>query len=250
MANLFIGFPVPRAKIADMIAGEAPPLEHKTQHEYDGDDAIDPKNLNSLITLPFPLNGYFLDTYEVEGPGWQGYDSGTGEMFLYQDQREFKTGNTNPSTVGTRLHLAYHITPFTWAKKRHFRITFSTYCDDSATAILRVVTGYPGNYNHFGFQIASGKFSAICGNESSETITDIETYSPGPIDEEIAFHAIFYPGEKVEFYLAGVLTATITTNLPTGTNEADYVIYIALDNNSTTNNLNLAFNHFQVYQEA
>lgn len=40
MANLFIGFPVPRAKIADMIAGAAPPLEHYENHEPDGSDPI------------------------------------------------------------------------------------------------------------------------------------------------------------------------------------------------------------------
>jgi len=250
MANLFIGFPVPRAKIADMIEGAAPPLDHASQHEYGGDDVVDPKDQNSLITLPFPLGGFFLDSYTVDGPGWQPYDSGDGETFLYGDHLEMKTGTTNPSTYGTRLNISRPITTLTWAKKRHLRITFTTYCDDSATAILRVLTGYPGSYNHFGLQIADGKFSAICGNGSSETVTDIETYDPGAIDETIEFHAILYPGVKVEFFLSSVLAATITTNLPTGTNEATYMIYFHLDNNSTTNNLNIAFNHFQIYQEA
>lgn len=40
MANLFIGFPVPRAKIADMIIGSAPPLEHVANHLPDGSDPI------------------------------------------------------------------------------------------------------------------------------------------------------------------------------------------------------------------
>ncbi|MBA7636351.1 hypothetical protein ES703_43969 [subsurface metagenome] len=40
MANLFIGFPVPRAKIADMIIGSAPPLEHSVNHLPNGSDPI------------------------------------------------------------------------------------------------------------------------------------------------------------------------------------------------------------------
>lgn len=40
MANLFIGFPVPRAKIATMIEEAAPPLEHVFNHEPDGSDPI------------------------------------------------------------------------------------------------------------------------------------------------------------------------------------------------------------------
>jgi len=40
MANLFIGFPVPRAKIADMIEGSAPPLEHVSNHLPSGSDPI------------------------------------------------------------------------------------------------------------------------------------------------------------------------------------------------------------------
>ena len=105
MANLFIGFPVPRAKIADMIEGAAPPLDHATQHEYGGDDAIDPTDQNSLVTLPFPLAGFFLDSYEVEGPGWQYSDTGDGAMFLYADRREMQTGSTNPSTYSRSAGL-------------------------------------------------------------------------------------------------------------------------------------------------
>ena len=40
MANLFIGFPVPRAKIAEMIEGSAPPLEHIANHLPGGTDEL------------------------------------------------------------------------------------------------------------------------------------------------------------------------------------------------------------------
>ncbi|GAH23253.1 unnamed protein product, partial [marine sediment metagenome] len=40
MGNLFIGFPVPRAKIAEMIEGSAPPIIHHDRHEAAGDDEI------------------------------------------------------------------------------------------------------------------------------------------------------------------------------------------------------------------
>lgn len=40
MGNLFIGFPVPRAKIATMIEEAAPPLNHVDNHLPDGTDPI------------------------------------------------------------------------------------------------------------------------------------------------------------------------------------------------------------------
>jgi len=55
MGNQFIGFPVPRARIADMIAGSAPPKIHHTGHETGGDDEIDCTGLAGAggVTLPF-----------------------------------------------------------------------------------------------------------------------------------------------------------------------------------------------------
>lgn len=44
MGNFFLGFPVPRAKIAEMIEGAAPPLEHKDNHLPDGSDPLFPDN--------------------------------------------------------------------------------------------------------------------------------------------------------------------------------------------------------------
>ena len=40
MGNFFLGFPVPRAKIADMITGAAPPLEHIVNHLPPGSDPL------------------------------------------------------------------------------------------------------------------------------------------------------------------------------------------------------------------
>jgi len=41
MSNFFLGFPVSRAKIAEMIEGYAPPISHHGRHEDGGDDEID-----------------------------------------------------------------------------------------------------------------------------------------------------------------------------------------------------------------
>jgi len=46
MGNLFLGFPVARSKIADMIRGSASPIEHHARHESGGDDEIDISGLN------------------------------------------------------------------------------------------------------------------------------------------------------------------------------------------------------------
>ncbi|GAH76346.1 unnamed protein product, partial [marine sediment metagenome] len=49
MGNLFIGFPVPRAKIAEMIETAAPPIIHADRHEATGDDEIAFLNLHDRL---------------------------------------------------------------------------------------------------------------------------------------------------------------------------------------------------------
>lgn len=58
MPNLFSGFPVSRAKIAEQISGSAPPINHVTNHENGGTDEI------SLAGLTIPSH---VSQHEIGG---------------------------------------------------------------------------------------------------------------------------------------------------------------------------------------
>lgn len=67
MGNFFLGFPVPRAKIAEMIEGAAPPLEHIVNHLPPGSDPLVlPGNISSGQIIKWNGNK-FVGTDEPAG---------------------------------------------------------------------------------------------------------------------------------------------------------------------------------------
>jgi len=74
--------------------------------------------------------------------------------------------------------------------------------------------GASGN-DHLGFRYSTSagdtSWKAVARDGSTQTVADTEV----SIDAAFhVFHIIHYPGVKAEFYIDGVLKATITTNLP------------------------------------
>lgn len=250
MPNLFLGFPVPRAKIADMIAGSAPPSLHKTQHQAGGADQIDCTGLTGAGGAAFPIRGLWTDDHDADATRWRKTFTGSGALTRAYEKLVLKTGSTNPSIAQIYRHLQQPIPTLTWAKKRH--LVFGAYldCDDTATAIIHILSGWYTAANHIGFEISGGKLWGINANAGAQTKTEIKTFVGAFIGEDILLEAIFYPGVKVEFYVNGVLEQTSTTNLPTGTGSADSLLQLKCDNNSTTNNVELDFDQIQLYQEA
>ena len=67
---------------------------------------------------------------------------------------------------------------------------------------------------HIGFLLNNGELWATVGNGSVETKERlVDPTSAGPYYYKLKF----FPGEKAEFYVDGVLRGTITENLPSGT---------------------------------
>jgi len=249
MANLFIGFPVPRAKIADMIVGAAPPLEHKTQHEDGGDDELDLSGMEGAGGVAFPLRGIWINDFSADHARWYKTYTGTGALTRSYDTLSLVTGETNPSTALLyRIRRQSIVTP-TWEKKRH--LIFQAYldCDDTDTAEMSVQTGYPPDDISFGFDVTGGLLYSLCRNASGDAWHVCKTFGEAYIGEDIVLEAISFPGEKVEFWVNGVLEHTETTRLPSGTTNAEYIFYIKVDNYETTNNVQFDFSQIQVYQE-
>lgn len=63
MPNLFSGFPVSRAKVAEIITGEAAPKNHVTDHESGGDDELSVTSLSGLLGDPQTPLAHDLDDH-------------------------------------------------------------------------------------------------------------------------------------------------------------------------------------------
>ena len=227
MANQFIGFPVPRAKIAEMIEGD----------------------IEAAGGVAFPLRGLWLDDYDADHTRWRKTYTGSGALTRSYEGLALQSDDTPTSTAHIYRRAAQPIPTLTWAKKRH--IVFDCYldCDSVANTLIHIISGWLTNLNHIGFEISGGKLWGINGNSGGQTKTEIKTFSGAYIGEDITLEAIHFPGEKVEFWVNCALEQTSTTNLPNGTAYANRVLYLKVDNAGTANNVEIDFNHIQLYQE-
>lgn len=228
MANQFIGFPVPRARIADMIDDE----------------------LEGVGWISLPLRDFWQDFRHMDTDLFYHSYTGSGALTRSYQKLTLATGNTNPSTCICSHNITHPIVALTWAKARNVITRLQYYMDDNATGIIRFFSGKRGNYNHIGFEFSGSKLYGINGASGGSTSTELASYSAGAAGAEILLEAILFPGEKVEFWVNGTLAGTSTTNLPSGTSRAEQLFQWECDNGGTTNQVEIMFNHAQFYQEA
>lgn len=236
MANSFIGFPVPRAKIADMILSSAPPTIHHTQHEKGGADEIDCTGLtgagggDSVIEPEYEYQTYF-DSIDI----WTQYTSNGGTIELEQ------AGDVCLSTSTTQNGLAELIrkimfapVKLNWGKKLELETTVDIQCNTDKYGTVRFFCGQPDYQRHIGFKIVDGVLYGSVGNNSSETTTLLETIDTVDYYITPKLKAVLTPGSKCEFFVDDEKLGEITTGLPTGKSMFPDLIYMSVQNGAHT----------------
>lgn len=249
MGNSFIGFPVPRARIADMIAGLAPPSDHKTQHQDGGDDELDLTGMAGAGGEGFPLRGLWLDDFNLDHARYFKTYTGSGELTRSYDKLILKTGDTNPSTAELYRIIRQPIPTLTWEKKRHLLFQCYLDVDNRENMNIYVYLGNRSGSNYIGFRLRSSELTTRNRSSGGSEWSIVKEWTNGFIGEDIVLEAISFPGEKVEFWVNGVLEKTETANVPSGTVDANYMFYLYLSNDSSPNNVQLDFSHIQFFQE-
>jgi len=120
---------------------------------------------------------------------------------------------------------------FSWAKKRsvkigmritaviNTRILFGTgECNEQAGGIV--------NDMKIAFLVQNGNIYGLTADGSSYTTSDFGAISAGT---DYSLRIDFVPGVSAKFYIDGVLEGTITTNLPSGTSNADHLFTAYLE---------------------
>jgi len=153
------------------------------------------------------LSGFYQGTYEL------------GSISLDPSYVELSTGATQYG-YAYMLKMADISNVFTWDKKRKFktRVYFSANSDQLFYFALGNTQNIPST-KFIGFKIDNGDIYAAVSDGSSETTEDtgINVSATTAYD----FEVILTPGVDAKFYIDGVLKATISTGLPSGTVDAN-----------------------------
>jgi len=261
--NTFLGFPVPKAKIAEMIAGAAPPLEHATWHEPDGSDPlvlpadITPDQVVQWDGTKFkgttPAVGGIGTCYEAAGldfATWfesidgyykasspaNGYSLSSSLLSLFTQggAADWASIYKDPSEFPTLPG---------WDKKAKFKTIVTFMANGDSLPKMDVLWGEPDTARHFGFIVRAGQLKASVGNGSVETLSAaLEDWGAAGYYKTKILEAD-YKVTSVDFYVDGVKVATISTNLPTGTTHARRSprLYIRANGSTNYHGFNLSF---------
>ena len=215
MPNSFLGFPVPRAKIADMIAAAAPPSLHHAQHENGGTDEIDATGLTgaggsgltmkdflSLSGIIESLDGYLVNT------------AGTGSVVIDNVGAFMSTGTTSSSNARFYRSIQDYLAFPNFGKDVVFSVLANFDSRTSKNGTFQIFLGESIDFAQIGFEVVDGILYGICAKTSAHTTVALETLGAVAFDTQRFLQAVFTAGSKVEFYVNGVLSGEITTNLP------------------------------------
>lgn len=247
MGNLFLGFPVARAKIADMISTSAPPSLHHAQHENGGTDEIDVTGLTGAGGGGGGIGSFYnysssFDDYNTVNAD----NSGSGTVSLSAYSLSIKTGTTAGSRGGFKKGLYAPLLMASWNKNRVLIISPSFECLTSAGGQYTIRNGDLGVSKHIGFKIIDGVLYGTVGNDTAENTTALLTIDTIAYTYRPVLKCVFTAGVKCEFYVDEILKGTITTGLPTGDADGLFMFYARAENTTYAEQKELYIGGFNI----
>jgi hypothetical protein len=266
---MFLGFPVPRAKIAEMIAGSAPPTVHHTWHYPDGSDPLaapEDINPNDLlkwtgtkfagqaggaggISTEYDDPDYFFQTWFASIDGFYTASSPANGVSISETHLTLATqgGGTNwasaMKTPDTFLSL------WDWQTQAKFKTEITFAANGDSLPKFDVIWGDPDTGPHFGFAVKAGKLYGSVGNGSAQTLTDpLAHWGSSGYYETHKLEAV-YKATSVDFYLDDDLAGTLNAGLPTGTNAARRIIRLYLRANTSTNYHGMNISYWKAWKQ-
>jgi len=162
------------------------------------------------------------------------YTTSGSASITWQDYSiKLETGTTADSGAYVMKRVLPYAPPLHWDHKRRLRVRchiyYQTGCD------IRIFFGYIDlNVNHFGFRIVDNTIYGHAANTDANAHSEVSLMTITE-DSDLDLYAIFYPGEKVEFYINGQYKGEVTENLPTGTGSSGILFYLYIRNTVAEN---------------
>lgn len=270
MGNLFIGFPVPRAKIAEMIEGYAPPVLHADRHEESGNDEISYLELLNrkhasrhesggddeitidaagIATLYDDLGFHFKTFFPTLDEFVTG-QAGTGSFTHTPDKISLATGSTTSSWAKVLKNTAYQLPLLTYDKNIfiRFRCVFNIFPDVNPNSYI--ITSDATNHKHIGVSMYNNKLAYSIHTGTSRYQGEIISCAGTGTEYDKIVDIKFYTGDKVEYWIDGILEHTQSTDLPTGAFYDENFLRVAVSNSNTTRDITLVLSMLELYQPA
>lgn len=270
MGNLFIGFPVPRAKIADMISTAAPPIIHADRHEASGDDEIAFQNIlnrkhasaheaegDDEMTIPvggiatlYDDLGFHYKTFFPNLDGFKTTLSGSGAITHSNDKIYLATGSSSNSWADVRKQTLYQLPVLTFDKNLflRFRCAFNVWHTSAPNSFI--MTAYDETQKHIGVSMYNDKLAYTCHDGSGRAQGEIISCPIDGGEYEFIVEIKHYAGSGVEYWIDGVKEHTQTYRQPSGAFENETFLTISVYNSNTTKDLHLGISMIEFYQPA
>ncbi len=224
MPNLYIGFPVSRAAFAE-VAGR-------------------------VAGVSIPFSDYYFRTFFDSLDGVHQFTAGSATILLSYQYVQLKVTISAGDSCYIRKFPLWPLVPMDWDKDRTFRTRVKITSDEDSTITCWICTGNINLFWGLGFYFNAGKLYARTKNTSGTTDVEIADLGTSGFAVEYDLKVVFTFGDNAEFYLDGVLVATITTNLPTGLSYADRLYYIRISNTTGSDTGKLEFSQVDLFQKA
>jgi len=223
--NSFLGFPVPRAWMADY-AKKADCIADIYSAAGIYFQTFFP-SLDGFYVSSTPANGVSISNTKLSLATAGG---GTDFASIYKD----------PDTWTTLL---------SWAKKAKFKVDALFIGTTDSLPKMDILWGREDSYRHFGFCVRAGVLYGTVGNGSAEALTAaLADWGSSGYYENRTLEAIFNVTD-CEFWVDGVKLATLSAGLPTGTTHANWLFraYVRANASANYHGLNLSF--FKAWKE-
>ena len=212
-----------------------------TPSSYSGQSGKYPKVKTDETGLEFgtvsggwdPWDGYFYCNLLFESiDGFLITTSGSASVAIDSDYGSvhLQTGTTENSVAGAAKASSYTFHDLTWDKDRSIRTKiWMPYASVHETWII---SGEINTGEHIGFKISGGTLYGTVADGTSES-----TLSCGSLSEPVVkkLEVKFTAGSECRFYVDGVDQGAITTNLPSGTGGAKYIMDARVENLEAAN---------------
>lgn len=171
--------------------------------------------------------------------------SGTGSITVNFNLVELATGGTSGSAARVQSPVKHTITSPTWAADRTFATQIQVI---DLQALFHVGTGevLDDDYvrRHVGFKGDGGTLFGSVADGTTESTVELQDLSA---NDRLRLEARWTAGTDAEFFVDGTSQGTVSSNLPTGTTDAD-VLFNAMVENDTASDRDIELGEVRVVQ--
>lgn len=165
---------------------------------------------------------FYLFTIFESGDGYGKVASGA---FHFDGGQVRSVTGTTSGNYNEMLKIIYtnYSSAFNWDKKRTCRWSMGFQSGGDSNCDIRLVSGSMQNLTnrHIGFRVLNGTIYASVADGTTQTAVNVGTMGSN-FFQIMEFRLT--PGVGVDFYRNGSYLTTITTNLPTGTTGAEWLV--------------------------